>query len=182
MTVFRNDNAWDRSNVIYANGQIVRYDKQERTPEMRYIDYGLGVLTSRIVNPSRPTPRWTWRMSTRICWQPGELAGFEVTERFYEIGSPDGLAETHGIFGAMIEDFAMNYTEQHLQETSRIVATLDVAAIERLVSALVNLRARGGRLFLLGVGGTSAANCSHAVNDFANWSTSRPMPADDVWD
>ena len=59
----------------------------------------------------------------------------------------------------------MSYAKQHLDETARIVAGLDVAAIERMVSLLVDLRARGGRLFFLGVGG-SAANCSHAVNDF----------------
>lgn len=59
----------------------------------------------------------------------------------------------------------MTYTELHLKETAEIVARLDVSAIERLVSALAAARARGGRLFFLGVGG-SAANCSHAVNDF----------------
>jgi D-sedoheptulose 7-phosphate isomerase len=59
----------------------------------------------------------------------------------------------------------MNYTQQHLNETQRILAQLDEKAIERMVSLLAELRARGGRLFFLGVGG-SAANCSHAVNDF----------------
>ncbi|HLU08867.1 MAG TPA: SIS domain-containing protein [Oceanobacillus sp.] len=59
----------------------------------------------------------------------------------------------------------MTYTQQHLEETARIVAQLDVESIERAVQLLVDLRNRGGRLFLLGVGG-SAANCSHAVNDF----------------
>ena len=59
----------------------------------------------------------------------------------------------------------MNYTEQHLAEARQVIERLDTAAIERVVGALVALRARGGRLFLLGVGG-SAANCSHAVNDF----------------
>jgi D-sedoheptulose 7-phosphate isomerase len=59
----------------------------------------------------------------------------------------------------------MNYTEQHLAEARQVIERLDAAAIERLVSALAALRERGGRLFLLGVGG-SAANCSHAVNDF----------------
>jgi len=59
----------------------------------------------------------------------------------------------------------MNYVRQHLDEVARIVTALDVAAIERMVDLLVDLRARGGRLFFLGVGG-SAANCSHAVNDF----------------
>src|SRR3954464_2399888 len=59
----------------------------------------------------------------------------------------------------------MSYARQHLDETARIVAALDAAAIERVAALLADLRARGGRLFFLGVGG-SAANCSHAVNDF----------------
>ena len=59
----------------------------------------------------------------------------------------------------------MSYTEQHLHEAAEIIARFDVAAIERTAALLAQLRARGGRLFLLGVGG-SAANCSHAVNDF----------------
>lgn len=59
----------------------------------------------------------------------------------------------------------MSYTDQHLSELTEIAAKLDKAAIERMVALLVDLRARGGRLFFLGVGG-SAANCSHAVNDF----------------
>jgi len=59
----------------------------------------------------------------------------------------------------------MSYPRQYLDEVGRIIAQLDVAAIERMVSLLADLRARGGRLFFLGVGG-SAANCSHAVNDF----------------
>lgn len=59
----------------------------------------------------------------------------------------------------------MNYIHQHLTELTEITAKLDRSAIERMVALLVDLRARGGRLFFLGVGG-SAANCSHAVNDF----------------
>jgi D-sedoheptulose 7-phosphate isomerase len=59
----------------------------------------------------------------------------------------------------------MNYAQYHLDEASRILSQLDVAVIERMAGLLAELRARGGRLFFLGVGG-SAANCSHAVNDF----------------
>ena len=59
----------------------------------------------------------------------------------------------------------MSYARQHLDEAARIVAGLDAAAIDRMAQLLAELRARGGRLFFLGVGG-SAANCSHAVNDF----------------
>jgi D-sedoheptulose 7-phosphate isomerase len=59
----------------------------------------------------------------------------------------------------------MSYARQHLDEAARILAGLDAAAIDRIAELLAALRARGGRLFFLGVGG-SAANCSHAVNDF----------------
>jgi len=59
----------------------------------------------------------------------------------------------------------MSYARQHLSEAKRIIDQLDADAIERAAEILAAVRARGGRLFFLGVGG-SAANCSHAVNDF----------------
>ena len=59
----------------------------------------------------------------------------------------------------------MTYSAQHLAETRDIVAALDPALLERIVEGLAAVRERGGRLFILGVGG-SAANASHAVNDF----------------
>lgn len=59
----------------------------------------------------------------------------------------------------------MSYSEQHLRETAEVISRLDVAACEKAVSLLAEVRSRGGRLFILGVGG-SAANASHAVNDF----------------
>jgi D-sedoheptulose 7-phosphate isomerase len=59
----------------------------------------------------------------------------------------------------------MSYSEQHLHETAEVVAKLDAASCEKAVALLAEVRSRGGRLFILGVGG-SAANASHAVNDF----------------
>ena len=59
----------------------------------------------------------------------------------------------------------MTFTERHLKEAAMILGQLDVLAIEKMATLLADLRVRGGRLFFLGVGG-SAANCSHAVNDF----------------
>ena len=59
----------------------------------------------------------------------------------------------------------MSYSVQHLQETAAIVAQINPADCEKCVQELVALRSRGGRLFILGVGGSSA-NASHAVNDF----------------
>jgi D-sedoheptulose 7-phosphate isomerase len=59
----------------------------------------------------------------------------------------------------------MSFTQQFLQEASEIIARLDTAAIDKTVDAIAKIRGRGGRLFILGVGG-SAANAAHAVNDF----------------
>jgi D-sedoheptulose 7-phosphate isomerase len=59
----------------------------------------------------------------------------------------------------------MSFTQQYLLETSQIIQQLDTNAIDQVVGLLVETRARGGRLFILGVGG-SAANASHAANDF----------------
>lgn len=59
----------------------------------------------------------------------------------------------------------MTYAQQHLDEVSRVLAGLDAGVIEKMATLLADLRSRRGRLFFLGVGG-SAANCSHAVNDF----------------
>jgi D-sedoheptulose 7-phosphate isomerase len=59
----------------------------------------------------------------------------------------------------------MSYTQQHLEEAGRIIRQIDVEAVEHMANLLAEVRRRGGRLFFLGVGG-SAANCSHAVNDF----------------
>src|SRR3954462_10162335 len=59
----------------------------------------------------------------------------------------------------------MSFARTHLDEAKRIIDALDIGVIDRMADALAALRARGGRLFFLGVGG-SAGNCSHAVNDF----------------
>ena len=59
----------------------------------------------------------------------------------------------------------MSYAEQHLNEAIEIIRSIDVGAIEKMADLLVTVKAKGGRIFFLGVGG-SAGNCSHAVNDF----------------
>jgi NDP-sugar pyrophosphorylase family protein len=94
MTVFRNDDRWDRSNVLFKDGRLLRYDKANRTPEMRHIDYGLGVLTERALAPvpaDRPSDLAT--VYQRLL-ADDDLAGVETSDRFYEIGSPEGLEET----------------------------------------------------------------------------------------
>jgi len=59
----------------------------------------------------------------------------------------------------------VSYARQHLEEAKRVIDAIDTNAVEAVVDVLHAVRERGGRVFFLGVGG-SAANCSHAVNDF----------------
>ncbi len=93
MTVYRNDGAYDASNVVYADGRIVRYDKTERTPDMRHIDYGLGVFRSSVFTPYPEDAAFDLADVYHACLRRESLAAYEVVERFYEIGSPAGLAE-----------------------------------------------------------------------------------------
>jgi len=93
MTVLRNENRWDRSNVIFDRGRLVTYDKRKQTPEMRHVDYGLTVMRKSAL---LRIPEQTAYDLADLCHelsQEGELAGQEVFDRFYECGSPSGLAE-----------------------------------------------------------------------------------------
>jgi N-acetyl-alpha-D-muramate 1-phosphate uridylyltransferase len=94
MTVFRNEGKWDTSNVEFQGGRILAYDKTSRTPAMQYIDYGLGVLDHRAMESVPESGPHDLAAVYQEMLRRGELAGFEVTERFYEIGSVAGLAET----------------------------------------------------------------------------------------
>ena len=69
MTVFKNEGRWDTSNVWFDGNEIRRYDKKKRTPEMRYIDYGLGVLRAEAFVDGLTMSRLIWRMFTRN-WSP----------------------------------------------------------------------------------------------------------------
>ena len=93
MTVFRNDGQWDYSNVEFVDGRIVAYNKELRTPRMRHIDYGLGVFRAQVfdrIPGDRPSD--LARLYADLLAE-GQLAGFEVPARFYEIGSFAGIQE-----------------------------------------------------------------------------------------
>ena len=93
MTVYRNEGRYDTSNVVFCDGSIQVYDKKSRRPEMQHIDYGLS-LFKREVFATWPDdkPFDLADVMSRLVEQR-ELAGFEVRERFFEIGSHTGLAE-----------------------------------------------------------------------------------------
>lgn len=99
MTIFRNEGKWDTSNVAVRSGSGdeigILYDKKKATPaDYTHIDYGLSAFTRALIAAEVPSGEKAdladlfYRVSLR-----GELAGYEVAERFYEIGSPEGLAD-----------------------------------------------------------------------------------------
>jgi len=94
MTVFRNEGKWDTSNVEFEAGKILAYSKTNRTPRMRYIDYGLGVFRAEAFRDLPEGKAYDLAGLYTDLLQHGQLAAFEVRERFYEIGSPAGLRET----------------------------------------------------------------------------------------
>jgi len=93
MTVYRNEDRWDRSNVQFEAREILRYDKTKRTPEMHHIDYGLGILRAESLGFWPDNEPFDLADVYRHLLSENQLSGYEVTERFYEIGSPEGVAE-----------------------------------------------------------------------------------------
>lgn len=93
MTVFHNQGQWDTSNVVFADGTIRRYDKKELTADMQHIDYGLGILRAEAMTAYPKDTAFDLAEVYRDLSRGGQLAGYEVRHRFYEIGSPKGLAE-----------------------------------------------------------------------------------------
>lgn len=97
MTVFRNEQRWDTSNVLFDGVRVRLYDKTRRDPRsesMAYIDYGLAALRASTVRDSvsQDTPADLGDVYYRLSLA-GSLAGYEVFERFYEIGSASGLRD-----------------------------------------------------------------------------------------
>ena len=104
MAVLRNDGRWDRSNVLFRDGRLLRYDKQAPTPEMRHIDYGVALLRGAAVERIPPDRPSDLADLYRDLVAEGLMAGHEVERRFYEIGSARGLEETRAYLAAREPD------------------------------------------------------------------------------
>ena len=100
MTVFRNDDRWDRSNVTFSDGTVLAYDKRNRTAAMHHIDYGLGVLRRAAFDRLADGEPSDLADLYRELVERGKLAGYEVDQRFFEIGSFVGLEEMRNYLGA----------------------------------------------------------------------------------
>jgi NDP-sugar pyrophosphorylase family protein len=94
MTVCRNDDQWDRSNVLFEDGRIIRYDKRHPTADMHHIDYGLGAFRHAAFAGRAPDEAFDLASVFEDLLARKDLAGYNVPGRFYEIGSPSGLEET----------------------------------------------------------------------------------------
>jgi D-sedoheptulose 7-phosphate isomerase len=164
MTVFRNEGRWDTSNVLFDGVRVVRYDKRAPRPDMRYIDYGLGLLTGDVLARESTVQPFDLSDVYAALAAAGRLAGFEVTRRFYEIGTPSGLAETDQYLRGSDMPIS-DYTKEYYEEVAAVAAGIDQQAVDRMIDILLDVRARDGRLFIIGVGG-GAGHAGHAVNDF----------------
>jgi len=97
MTVFENEGRWDASNVWFEAGEIHRYDKKKRTPEMRHIDYGISVLSAAVFAGLADNAAFDVADLYSRLVSEKQMAAYEVKQRFYEIGSEQGLAELDGL-------------------------------------------------------------------------------------
>jgi NDP-sugar pyrophosphorylase family protein len=98
MTVLRNDNRWDRSNVVFSDGRLLRYDKVHPTPDMNYVDYGAALLNRQTLADVPADQAFDLAdLYSRLVAQQ-RMIGYEVTRRFYEIGTAASLEETRRYF------------------------------------------------------------------------------------
>jgi NDP-sugar pyrophosphorylase family protein len=93
MTVYRNEGKYDTSNVVFRHGEIAVYDKKLKLPEMKHIDYGLSLFKSSVFDSYSADQIFDLAEVMGRLVREKQLAGYEVPERFYEMGSPAGLAE-----------------------------------------------------------------------------------------
>jgi NDP-sugar pyrophosphorylase family protein len=93
MTVFKNCERYDVSNVWFEHGRIRVYDKKNKMPQMKHIDYGLGLLRASALSGWPTEPPLDLADIYKRLLEKDELIGYEVKQRFYEIGSHAGLKE-----------------------------------------------------------------------------------------
>jgi NDP-sugar pyrophosphorylase family protein len=97
MAVLYNKGRWGTSNASFDDTRVTAYDKLAPSPQMHWIDYGLGGLTAAALAGASPRARDLSELYKELAAR-GELFGLEATERFYEIGTPAALAETDSFF------------------------------------------------------------------------------------
>lgn len=99
MTVFRNEGQWDKSNIEFSEEVIRVYDKVKQTPAMHYIDYGLGVFNKKAFELVPDEEVYDLALLYQDLLKQQQLAAFEVSERFYEMGSLAGIEALRDYLG-----------------------------------------------------------------------------------
>lgn len=167
MAVFENRDRWDASNVAIdgPTGQwVVRYEKATRDAALTHIDYGATALRRETIVALAPGQAHGMDLIQRDLAARKRLRTCIARERFFEIGSPEGLDELdRRLRGGSSRP--VSFAKTYLDESAELIRRLDAGAIESVAAGLARVRETGGRLFILGVGG-SAGHASHAVNDF----------------
>jgi NDP-sugar pyrophosphorylase family protein len=94
MTIYRNQNAFDSSNILMKGCRILKYNKKSRDPAMEYIDYGFIVIYKEVFFQYQVNEPFDLSQVLSRMADSGQVAAFEVEKRFYEIGSTQGISET----------------------------------------------------------------------------------------
>jgi N-acetyl-alpha-D-muramate 1-phosphate uridylyltransferase len=103
MTVYENEGRYGSSNVEFMDGRILAYDKKQLRPAMRHIDYGLGLFLKKPFEEENVASFDLAKLQSELVSR-GQLAAFEVKNRFYEIGSEQGLTEVRDYFQRKSKD------------------------------------------------------------------------------
>ena len=163
MTVLYNQDRWDKSNVRFIDGKLLEYNKAAPRPDFAFIDYGLAIVTREVLESypeNEPFDLAALYHKLSLHGPSVRLRGFRAFLRDRIPKRTEGSAR---LFSNGKRD--MTYAQQHLAETIAVANKIDADAIEKMADLLAQVKAAGGRIFFLGVGG-SAGNCGHAVNDF----------------
>lgn len=95
MTVFKNRGMHDKSNILFKNGEILKYEKHQPSSEMDYIDYGLSILNAEILFEYPQNKFFDLSLVFKNLVSSKNIIGYEVKNRFYEVGSPQGIKDLH---------------------------------------------------------------------------------------
>lgn len=98
MTILKNNDQWDKSNIIYEKGEIIEYNKKFLKKEMQYIDFGLCILSKKTLKNYPSKSKFDIADVYESLSKKQQLGSYIVQTRFYEIGSIKGLEETESYF------------------------------------------------------------------------------------
>jgi len=93
MTIYKNNNELDASNVYFEFGKVKKYSKGSKSDEFNYIDFGLSLFNKNVFNQYMPDEKFDLSETFSALCEANQLAAYEVKERFYEVGSISGISD-----------------------------------------------------------------------------------------